>query len=599
MNGPPLRVLTAGLVLAAVLARPVYAQDEADAAWDRGDVEVAERLYERRVAADSSDQRALHRLALLWAWNERYAESVVLFDRLLTIAPENAEAEVDRARVIAWRGDLRQAIADLDGLLVRRPTYVPALQARAQFASWAGELDTAINTYDQLVEITPEDRSVRYARARTLGWAARFDDAIAEYDSLLRTDPYDREARFGLARILSWSNVLDSATALYRVMVQTDSADLDAWRGLAQTLTWSGSLLAGERAWRRTLKLAPEDVPALVGLAQTLRWQGRDAAALEILQRAERIDPTYRDLRTQLQWARAATAPRVGSSFVYESDSDGNRIGTLAARAAFRPVPRVEVRVEGYTRDLDQVGDTPLERTTRGGSVEFWTQFEPGWSVAVGAGVSDADTDGAESVARFTASVSTPGRYRAGGTVRYTRSALDVTALLAERGVDYGEVSLALRGEPAAGWSVTGGISRATFDGTESNRRVAGSVGASRRVARAWTFGMSWRGFGYEKNLSDGYFDPEFYSLTEMTGRWQREIKRWTVVVEAAPGVQTVTGADLSASARVRGVVGFRFAPGREVAAAAGFSSTGLQVFSSEVGTYRYRTLSLSGSWAF
>jgi tetratricopeptide (TPR) repeat protein len=599
MTFRPVRALIAGLVVAVVLARPGLAQDEADAAWDRGDVAVAERLYERRLAADSSDQRALHRLALIRAWDERYAESLVLFDRLLAIAPFNSEAEVDRARVIGWRGDLQQAISALDALLERRPTYVPALQARAQFSAWAGELEAAIRTYDQLVDITPEDRSVRYARARTLGWAARFEAATAEYDSLLRTDPNDREARLGLARVLAWSNALDSAAAVYRRMLNVDTTDIDAWRGLAQARTWSGDLLGGERAWRRALTLAPDDVPSLVGLAQALRWQGRGAAAVEILERAEALDPTYRDLRTQLQWARAATAPRVGSSFVYESDSDGNRIGTLAARGAWRPTPRVEMRVEAYTRDLDQVGDARLEHATRGGFLELWTQFEPGWSGAIGVGVSDSDTEGASSIGRFSVWASSPARYRAGGTLRYARRALDVTALLAERSVEYQEINVGIRGEPARGWSVTGGISRATFDGTESNRRVAGSVGMSRRVSRAWTFGASWRGFGFEKNLNDGYFDPDFYSVSEVTGKWQQELGRWTLLLEAAPGVQTLTGADVSASARTRGLVSYRVAPGREVVGAAGFSTTGLQVFSSDVGTYRYRTVSLSGSWAF
>ncbi len=599
MTPVAVRALTVWLTLAVVLSQPATAQDEADAAWDRGDVAVAERLYTRRLEADSSDQRALHRMALMHAWNERYSESLALFDRLLAIAPENSEAAVDRARVIAWRGDLTRAITLLDELLAQRPTYVPALQARAQFAAWAGELESAIQTYDQLLEITPEDRNARYARARTLGWASRFDAATAEYDSLLRTDPNDREAQLGLARILSWANELDSAATLYRAMVDRDPTDLDGWRGLAQTLTWSGKLLAGERTWRRALEVAPEDVPSLVGLAQALRWQGREAAALQLLEQAERLDPTYRDLRTQLQWARAATAPRVSVSSVLEGDSDGNRITTFVARAAVRPVPRVEVRVEGYTRDLDQVEAPLLERTTRGGTVEFWTQFEPGWSGALGVGASDSDAPNADAIGRFVVWAASPGRYPVGGTLRFTRSALDVTALLADRGVDYHEVSLALRGEPATGWSVTAGVSRAGFDGSESNRRIAGAVGGSRRVTRSWTFGASWRAFGFQKNLNDGYFDPSLYTLTEITGRWQREFRGWTFLIEAAPGLQTLTGVDASASARARGVVSYRFAPGREVAASGGLSTTGLQVFSSEAGTYRYRTLSVSVAWTF
>jgi tetratricopeptide (TPR) repeat protein len=577
---------------------PLAAQDPADVAWDAGDVEVAARLYAERVARDSTDRIALHRLALIRAWAERYDEGLALFDRLLALEPDHAEAEVDRARVLAWRGDLRQAMAALDRLLARRPGYVPALQARAQFAAWAGELEGALRLYDLLLEITPEDRSVRSARARTLGWASRFEAATAAYDSLLRGDPADREALLGLALILSWSDRLDSAQAIYGRLLQEHSTDGDALKGLARTHTWSGNLVQGERAWRRALAGAPDDVEAMVGLAQALRWQGRDAAALEVLRRAQAIAPTNGEVRTQMRWAQAATAPRVGSSFVYENDSDGNRIATLSARAAWRPVPRVQLGLEGYTRDLDQTG-VAFDRRTRGAFVELWTQAEPGWTFMVGGGVSEASGAGAEAVGRLGARVASPARYRVGGTLGYSREALDVTAELAENGVIWEQVSLELRGEPAPRWSVTGGVSRAAFEGAQSNRRIAGSLGVWRRLARDWTAGVSGRAFGFQRDVDEGYFDPEFYGLAELAARWQRELGPWLFLAEGAPGIQALTGADLSASARLRGLVGYRFAPGREIALTGAFSSTGLQVFAAEVGTYRYRSVSVSASWAF
>lgn len=589
--------LAFAIVVSAAL--PVEAQDAADTAWDTGDTDTAARLYAERLLPDSTDRTALHRLALIRAWNERYAESLVLFDRLLALDPSNADAAVDRARALAWRGDIAMAIRALDRLLDERPTHLPALRARAQFAAWAGELDVALAAYDRLGEIIPHDRSVRYDRARALSWASKFDEAVAVYDSLLETDPQDRDARLGLARVLSWSDRLDSAIAVYRALQLEDPADLEARRGLARTLSWKGDLVAAEREWRAALDVDARDVESLVGLGQTLRWQGRDAAALEVLRRAEALHPTDNEVRTQLRWVRRGTAPRVAASYVYESDSDGNRIQSLVSRAAWRPVPPLELRVEGYVRNLEQDGaGVSLAGDTRGGLVELWVQLEPGWTVSAGAGLSEGDTPGAGAVGRFIGQLASPGRHPVGATLAYERRALDVTALLAARGVAFDEVRLEARASVAR-WTLFGGVGHAWFDGTESNRRVAGSAGLSRRVARDWTLGAFGRAFGFEKDLADGYFDPSFYGLLEATARWSRELGRWVMLVEGAPGVQVLSGADPSAAARARAQVSYRVAPGREVSVSGLLSRTGVQVFSSNVGSYRYGSLSVSGSWAF
>ena len=96
-------------------------------------------MYEGILAADSTDGRALHRLALAYAWRDDYSRALGLFDRLLTLEPGNIEAAVHRARVLAWRGDLRAALQVVEGILAEHPDYLPALEAKAQFLSWAGE----------------------------------------------------------------------------------------------------------------------------------------------------------------------------------------------------------------------------------------------------------------------------------------------------------------------------------------------------------------------------------------------------------------------------------------------------------------------------
>ena len=112
------RVLLCCLLLCGAAVPQARAQQTpADSAWDAGDMTTAERLFRERLAADSNDQRALQRMALLLAWGEHYDESLRLYDRLLRLAPENFGARIERARVVAWSGDPAKAAEELEPVI--------------------------------------------------------------------------------------------------------------------------------------------------------------------------------------------------------------------------------------------------------------------------------------------------------------------------------------------------------------------------------------------------------------------------------------------------------------------------------------------------
>jgi tetratricopeptide (TPR) repeat protein len=603
------------LVLLLAAAVPAAARDDADRAWAAGDLPTAERLYEARLAADANDATALHRIALIRAWAERYDESLALFDRLLRIDPANREARVDRARVLAWRGDPAAAALALDPLLAEDPGFLPALQARAQFESWAGNYDEALATYGRIQEITPEDRTVGLSRARVLSWASRFDAAVAAYDSILRQNPRDTEALVGLGTVLAWASRLDSAEAVYRRVLEIEPGNAEALRGLARAAAWSGRLIPAERRWREVIARSPNDAAAWVGLSQTLRWQGRDAGALEAARRAVAIAPTDRDAREALRWARLAVAPRVNAGYVAEWDSDGNDIATTSASYAARPLgPRAEVRLDLYRRlasletRVDSAGES-LPSVDEGASVgaagTLWLQAEPGWGFTGTLGTTLYDTDDADPIPTYRLGVSSPGHYRVTANAGYAHYALDGTAPLIENEVYVDEFSGSLGWTPARRWTVSFGMGAAEFTSRESgqeNWRANALLAVAWRVSRPLTLGITSRAFGFTDDLDDGYFDPDLYSLVEYTARWLREWRHLSVNVEVAPGTQQVgSESRRTGSFRGAGNVAYVLSPGRRIVLGGVFANSGINQLSADAGDagYRYRAVSLSGFWTF
>jgi hypothetical protein len=136
----------------------------------------------------------------------------------------------------------------------------------------------------------------------------------------------------------------------------------------------------------------------------------------------------------------------------------------------------------------------------------------------------------------------------------------------------------------------------------ETNRRSNGNVAVTRRVARFFTLGAAARWFGFEQDLSDGYFDPDHYQIGEALGRMSREWRRWGVNAEVAPGVQQVgEGGDHTVTFRTAGGVAYIVGPGRRIGVSAAYANAGLQRLSptEEGGGYRYTAISVSGNWAF
>jgi tetratricopeptide (TPR) repeat protein len=602
-------MIRALLILAVLLAAavPARAQDEADRAWAAGDLPTAERLYEARLAADPNDATALHRVAMIRAWAERYDESLALLDRLLVVDPRNREARVDRARVLAWRGDPVAAARALDPLLAEDPGFLPALQARAQFESWAGNYDESLATYGRIQEITPEDRTVGLSRARVLSWASRFDAAVAAYDSLLRANPRDTEALVGLGTVLAWASRLDSAETVYRRVLELEPGNVDAQRGLARAAGWSGRLVPAERRWREVIARNPNDAAAWVGLSQTLRWQRRDAAALDAARRALAIAPTDRDAREAVRWARLAVAPRTSATYVSEWDTDGSDIRTASGSAAVRPARNVEVRAELYHRwaSSDPEGaPAARERRAGGGALTLWTLVEPGWALSATGGASVADVIEDEPIATYRAGVSSPGRYPLRGSVSYAHYAFDATVALIDNEVFLDEWSGSASWTPAQRWTVAGSGGTALFTGRasgEENRRVNGALTVARRISTPLTLGVGARFFGFDRDLDLGYFDPDFYGLAEVTARWLREWRHWSLDAELAPGVQQVrSDGEPTGSFRGGGSVAYVLAPGRRIVLSGIFANAGISQLSPGSGAdYRYRAVSLTGLWTF
>lgn len=219
MTRRPFRPLAVFLLLVATSAPAAVAGQEvlaaADSAWAAGEHERALELYGQARERGSVPVLALHRMALLYAWSERYAESLVLLDEALVRAPD--------------RGDLRLA--------------------RARILSWDGRLEAAAAAYRDALEGDPEDPEIRAGLAQVLSWTGRYDEARSLYETVLEQDPDHHGARMGLAQVATWGGDLRRGEGHWRRVFASSPDDPDVVAGLASNLRMQGR----EREALRTL----------------------------------------------------------------------------------------------------------------------------------------------------------------------------------------------------------------------------------------------------------------------------------------------------------------------------------------------------------
>jgi hypothetical protein len=103
----------------------------------------------------------------------------------------------------------------------------------------------------------------------------------------------------------------------------------------------------------------------------------------------------------------------------------------------------------------------------------------------------------------------------------------------------------------------------------------------------------------FEDDLSEGYFDPDFYGIAELPVQWLGRSGRWSAEASLAPGMQQV-GRDGEVGGTVRGVLALThaFTTGREVALVATYASAGMnQLAAIDAADYRYFSIALRGSF--
>jgi len=133
----------------------------------------------------------------------RLEQAVALFDELLRLKPDHADALNDRGNALDLLRRRREALESYERALRVRPDHEHAMNGRANMLQAFGRLDEALAAYDAVLAIDPRYVHAWNGRGNTLMALNRHREAIDAYlaAQAIRPDHPDANFNEGLARL--------------------------------------------------------------------------------------------------------------------------------------------------------------------------------------------------------------------------------------------------------------------------------------------------------------------------------------------------------------------------------------------------------------
>jgi YaiO family outer membrane protein len=184
-----------------------------------------------------------------------------------------------------------------------------------------------------------------FAEAEQLANEGRDGDALAAFQRIASINPNDHEARLWIARLHERMGHPDLAEAVYRSVLLEDPGNIEAMIGVGVTLLARHETEDAIEVLERAEELQPQREVILIALGEAHREEGDAERAISYLERAFELAPTEQH-RLQLESAQRSYLHRAELRGVTE-DFNGNIARTSNAAVLVNYRLRDRLRVFG------------------------------------------------------------------------------------------------------------------------------------------------------------------------------------------------------------------------------------------------------------
>jgi tetratricopeptide (TPR) repeat protein len=441
------------------------------------------------------------------------------------LSPNDAGIHFRLSRAYSANNQPELALAAVDRALELDPDNIDYLKARAQLANWIGRSDVASDTYRQLLEKTPEDNALLLDYARSSAWSGHIDRAAVAYEEYLAIHPDDKEVLVEHVKVEAWRGNYTGSMSILGHYYETFGDSEEYRREKARVLAWAGRPTEAMELILPLLEEDPDDYDVNYSHTIALNNDYRPAEAVESLQKLVQLRPEAEETRDIQRVVETPSRPDITfAGSVYSDSDDLDRYhGSIVAGFSPQPETRILGGVETDHLEADsgsgyeKLDGDETERHDRG-----WMGLEHVVSpeVSVDGHIGVAETDG-ENRFIYGAGI----EYRPKNNLRFRAETDYGFYVISPRTLDLGirrsSNHLWATWEPDLLHTVVGGVGYNDFsDDNESwEAVVAPRRAVLRREKISLDLGVRGTWYGFDEQLDNGYYDPEFYQSYMATGQ--------------------------------------------------------------------------------
>ena len=247
------------------------------------------------------------RLGHQWLRAGNPAEAERCFQKVVARDPGNARALQMLGLIAHRRGDHGPAIRFLEAAAAAAPGSAEIFAHLAEVSRTGGDPERAVESAREAVRLQPRRAPAHNNLGLALQDLGELEEAAAAFRAALAADPRHAKAWYNLANVQRQGGRLQEAEASLRESLELRPRNPRAWNALGVVLGQVGRFAEARAAFRRALEIEPQHEKAHYNLGNLLAEIDRPREALSSYDRALSSRPDYR----QALVAKAAVLVRM------------------------------------------------------------------------------------------------------------------------------------------------------------------------------------------------------------------------------------------------------------------------------------------------
>lgn len=272
---------------------------DADAAYVRGDVQEAIRLYRELIKVQPGSVEARTNLGVALARAGQYKDAVGQYDEALKRAPENPTILLNLA--LAWykQAAFDTATVTLERLRATHPENRQSLYLLADCYLRLGRNPDAVALLQPVYDADPTDRAVDFALGTALIRGGQIKQGEVVIEQVAKTGNQSEVDLLTGAALLAAHDSKAAANTIHKAL-ESDPDLPGAWLLYARALLDSGDHDNARAAFLKALQADPNDFEANLYLGGMLRYDANIADATPYLEKAQTLRPASVEARFQV-----------------------------------------------------------------------------------------------------------------------------------------------------------------------------------------------------------------------------------------------------------------------------------------------------------